>query len=112
MHQYLQRVIKSYAEKQGYRVVIEKPLDQQKSVDLSLEKGGDKTAIEISITTNATQELANIQKCLSAGYSRIIILCSNNQIMDNLKKRVTDSFSPEIQAKIFIPPFSGLFQLI
>jgi len=112
LHQYFQRIIKTYAEKQGYQATIEQPLDEQKSVDLSLVKGIEKTAVEISITTDANQEFNNIQKNLSAGYDRLIVLCADNQTLENLKKRKNQSFSPEIQGKIFLSPITNFYQLI
>lgn len=112
LHQYLQRIIKSFSEKRGYQVAIEQPIGQQQAVDVSLEKDGKKTAIEISITTDATQELANIQKCLAAGYERIIVLCLDNQKRNNLKKRVNQSIKVDLQGKIFLPLLSDLFPLI
>lgn len=112
LHQYMQRIVKSYAEKKGYQVVIEQSLTQQKSVDLHLEKDGQKTAVEISITTDANQELANIQKCLTAGYDRIIVCCIDNQTKQSLEYLINRSLNAEMRGKMFIPPITGLFQLI
>ncbi len=87
-------------------------MDQQKSVDLSLEKEGKKTAIEIATSVNCTRELANIQKSLAAGYDRIIILCIDDKMQDSLKNRVKQQFNAETQGKLFIPHVNSLFPLI
>ena len=91
---------------------MEHLLDQQKSVDLHLEKDGKKTAVEISITTDTVKELANIQKCLDAGYDQIIVLCADNQTLENLKKRANQQYLPAIQAKLNITPITNLLQAI
>ena len=87
-------------------------MDQQKSVDLSLVKGKEKVAVEISITTDSAKELLNIQKNLAAGYDRIILLCASTQTLDNIRKRVKQSISPKEQGIIFITPLTDLFQHI
>jgi hypothetical protein len=75
-HRYLQSLIKKAAEGYGFRAVIEEPTpDGQGKVDVGLKVGKKKVAIEVSVTTSATQELENIKKCLAAGYSQVII-CS------------------------------------
>jgi DNA-binding MarR family transcriptional regulator len=112
VHQYFQRTIKTYAEKKGYQVIIEQPLDRQKSVDLSLVKGKEKIAVEISITTNATKEFDNIQKCLSAGYDRLIILCADNQTLNALEKQVNQRLTAKQRGIINITPLNNIFQLI
>ena len=112
IHQYFQRVLKAYAEKQGYQVIIEKHLNQQKAVDLHLEKGIEKTAIEISVTSDSVKELKNIQKCLAGGYDKVILLCLNKQTMDNTKKRVNNSIDKKYLGNVFITPINQIFQHI
>lgn len=73
-HRYLQTFIKKLAEEYGYVAKLEVPTpDGAGLVDVLLEKERQTIAIEISVTTTATWELHNIQKCLMAGYSRVIV---------------------------------------
>ena len=75
-HRYLQSLIKRIAEEKGFRAKIEQPiLGGAGRVDVELEIEGKKIACEISVTSTPVQELANIKKCLQAGY-KTIILCS------------------------------------
>jgi DNA-binding Lrp family transcriptional regulator len=110
-HQYFQRLIKDFAQKQGYAVEIEKHIGNQKTVDLSLEQGEEKTAIEISITTNAVNEFDNIKKCLAAPYDRIFILCSRQNTVDNLERLVDQNCHLAEKAKINFLHLQHLFRL-
>lgn len=81
-HQYVQHLIKQWAEGMGYLATIEKPIPGG-SIDVLLEKEGvPAIACEISVTTDNEHELANIRKCLEAGYSCVAAICS-------IEKRVT-----------------------
>ncbi len=77
-HRYLQTLIKRMAESRGYKAIIEDSTPDGKGrVDLSLEREGKRIACEISITTDDTWEVHNVQKCLLAGYHEVIV-CSND----------------------------------
>lgn len=111
VHQYFQRLIEDFARKQGYAVEIEKHLGNQQAVDLSLEKGAKKVAVEISITTDAANEFANIQKCFTAQYDRVFVLCSKQTTVDNLKKLVEQNYQAQEKDKINISLLQHLFRL-
>ncbi|MBI5695305.1 MAG: ATP-binding protein [Nitrospirae bacterium] len=75
MHRYWQSVIKSYAETKGYVGMLEEPVAGGKeTVDVGLQKNGQRLAIEISITTRVKHEVGNVKKCLDAGYDHVLSL--------------------------------------
>lgn len=72
-HKYLQELIRRWAEANGWRATIEKPiLDGLGNVDIALEHGEVSVACEIGISSSAEHEILNIQKCLSAGFNYAI----------------------------------------
>lgn len=74
-HKYLQTLIKRLAEDRGYRASVEESiLGGAGSVDVSLKIGEQKVACEICVTTTSEHELANIQKCLAAGYATVVLI--------------------------------------
>ncbi len=74
-HKYLQHLVKGHAEQRGYRATIEESiLDGSGRVDVSLIKGDQSIACEISITTMPEHELLNIKKCLAADYDAIFVI--------------------------------------
>jgi hypothetical protein len=92
-HRYLQAYIKNLAETHGYRAAIEVPTpDGAGQVDVLLERGEERIAIEISVTTSAAWELHNVKKCLAAGYGRVVV-CADNQ---SKRKRIQEKISSEL----------------
>jgi len=100
-HRYLQTLIKKMAEEKGYRAEIEKPTpDDSGRVDVSLEKNGRKIACEISVTSTSEQELSNIEKCLRAGYEKVILCSPEKKTLDKVKKLVLQEIKNSDQEKI------------
>ena len=88
-HKYLQQLVKRWAEGRGYAVTLEKPiLDGLGLVDVALEKQGRLIACEISVTTDAEHEAANIQKCLAAGFAEIVVLSSDKKVLTAVRREL------------------------
>jgi hypothetical protein len=86
--------VKRLAEDRGWRATIEQPvLGGTGSVDVALERDGHRIACEISVSTDAEHELANVQKCLAAGYERLVVIASDKKLVAKLEKAVTDTLS-------------------
>lgn len=105
-HKYLQHLVKRLAEDRGYRAVIEQPiLAGAGSVDVSLEKGEQKIACEISVTTETDHEIDNIQKCLAGGYETVVALSSDPKTVRRLKERASAVLESGTQARVrFLQP--------
>jgi hypothetical protein len=95
-HRYLQKLIKKMAESRGYVAKIEALTpDGSGRVDVSLERAGKKSAVEISVTPGDQWETHNVEKCLAAGYDEVIV-CSNDaknlqKIQAQLESKLTKS---------------------
>jgi hypothetical protein len=92
-HQYLQELVKRWAESKGYRVTVEKPiLDGAGSVDVAIETKEWSLACEISVTTTTEQEVGNVEKCLAAGFNQVVLVSRKKQrlarVRTALKKRL------------------------
>src|SRR3989344_9565917 len=78
LHRYMQEFVQYLGQKRGFEVFLEKNvLDNTGYVDVSLERPGLTVAVEISVTTSPTHEAQNLSKCLSAGYTYVVLLSSN-----------------------------------
>lgn len=109
-HRYLQTLVKQMAEQRGYKAVIEEPTpDGTGRVDVGLERAGKRYACEISVTTNAAQELRNAQKCLRAGYEKVFLCATDKKNLELLKKGIQDELSFEEQSKVFFLVPEDLF---
>jgi hypothetical protein len=112
-HKYLQHLIKQLAEERGFRASIEESiLAGAGRVDVALIRGGQRIAFEISVTTNRDHELGNVEKCLAAGYSDIILVGSNERHVKSLGKFIEENLEEGQQGKVrYIVP-EGLMEYL
>jgi hypothetical protein len=105
-HRKLQNTIKNTAEKKGYQVVIEQPTpDGLGRIDVALEKDGNKIACEVSVTSSSEYELANIEKCLVAGYNTVILCSPNKKNLNKIKSFVLRRLKSSDKEKVlFLQP--------
>jgi hypothetical protein len=79
----------------GFIASIERPILEGKgNVDVALEKEKCSIACQISVTTPVDQETENVKKCLLAGFTYVVVICSDVKKMGQLK----NSIVPEIEA--------------
>lgn len=105
-HRYLQMMIKQIAEANGYRATIEETTpDGLGKVDVSLELGAKRIACEISVTTTDEHEIGNIEKCLRAGYDRVLVCSPQTKTLRKIealaKKRLGNT---DLQKVSFLAP--------
>ncbi len=112
-HRYLQTLIKRMAEEKGFRAVIEQPIsDGQGRVDVSLEQDGKRIACEISITTTDEQELSNIEKCLAAGYEKVVLCSPEKKTLEKIKTLTSQKIKNSDQERVlFMQPDELFFYL-
>lgn len=91
-HRYLQSLVKELAEEQGFRAVIEAPLEGGAGqVDVLLIRDDLTIAVEVSVTTPIEYERQNLRKCLDAGYSRVaLVLAKSRTGSARLKAALTE----------------------
>ena len=86
-HQYWCKHTKNYFERKGYGVLEEVEIEKGKAVDLVAIKSHEKIAVEVE--TGKSDILANVQKCLRANFTQIIIFptstSSRNKVAEILK---------------------------
>jgi hypothetical protein len=100
-HKYLQHLIKQLAEERKFRASIEETiLDGAGRVDVSLIRGERRIACEISVTTNQDHELGNIEKCLAAGYTEIVLVGSNERHIKSLAKFIEENLDESKRDKV------------
>lgn len=107
-HVYMQTLIKRCAEERGWRAIVEKPVaDGAGRVDVSLERGKQKIACEISVTTTVEHELGNVRKCLEAEYNQVLVVAADTKRLDALEQYMCECLGSEERASVsFITPES------
>jgi hypothetical protein len=87
-HQYLQELVKRWAEAKGYRATVEEPISGGGKVDVALRREGHSLACEISVTTTAEHETGNVEKCLAAGFDEVVLLSLHRGTLGKVREAV------------------------
>ena len=69
-------------------------------MDVGLERNGKRIACEISVTTGDVQELHNIEKCLRAGYERVVVCSPEKKSLEAIRKLMAEKLSSTDQNRI------------
>jgi type IV secretion system coupling TraD/TrwB family protein len=99
-HQAIQRRIKEAAEALGFRSTIERPVENQCSVDLFLEREGQAIACEISITTTIDHEVGNVVKCIKAGFPKVAVICIDEERLRKIEAAISGSLGKDAAARV------------
>jgi hypothetical protein len=112
-HKYLQELIKRWADANGWRATIEKPiLDGLGSVDVALERGAHTIACEVSVASTSDYEVANVQKCLAAGFTDVVSIVIDKRTMNNIRNAVDMEISTVDAERIRILTPENLFEFL
>jgi hypothetical protein len=112
-HKYLQELIRRWAEANGWRAgVEERILDGLGSVDVALRKGEHSLGCEIGVTTAPEHEVQNIQKCLAAGFERVLVVSSEKKTLNQIKALAASSLDAGQAGTVNFCTPEELFQLL
>lgn len=89
LHKYLQQLVKRLGEERGFRATVE-ALAGGGQADVLLEREGLCIGCEISVTTNTEHELANLRKCIDAGFGRVLFISPERKTREKVSKAVAD----------------------
>ena len=104
-HQYLQELVKRWAEAKGYRAMVEEPLPSGGKVDVALRREGHTLACEISVTTGAEHEIGNVEKCLAAGFDEVVLLSLSRGTLGKVREAVEVKVPEKDRARLhFMSP--------
>jgi hypothetical protein len=108
-HKYLQHLIKRLAEERGFRATVEESiLNGEGQVDVALQRAKRRIACEISVTTTRDHELQNIEKCIAAGYTEIVLVSSTERHVKALAKFIDGNLAEGHGATIHYVSPEGL----
>lgn len=109
-HKYLQELLKRWADARGWGASIEETvLDGLGIVDVVLQKGERRIACEIAVTTPVDHEIANLQKCLAAGFESVIVLSPEAKTVKAIERRARREIPEQsLQDVHFLTPEDAL----
>jgi hypothetical protein len=81
-------------------------------VDVHLEKGDYRVAVEIAIASRPSREIAHIKNCLAAGYDRVFDVFADGKMRQKTQEALAGGFSEAEQAKVQLIHLSKLSDLV
>jgi hypothetical protein len=112
-HQYLQQLVKRWADARGYHAAIEdRVLDGLGAVDVALRRDGVSIACEISVTTSPDHELENVQKCLSAGFDYVALVSTERTTLKKIEEVVSAELNDAQRERVLFVTPEDLFAFL
>lgn len=111
VHKHFVEVIARWAAQKGYQITKEQKLEEG-WVDLVLSREGQVTAIELSVTSTTEREINNLNKCLEAGYSRVVMLFLDRGVQQRYVNQIDQRFSGEERNKVVVGNINDFHELI
>lgn len=112
-HKYLQGLIRKWGEGNGWGVTVEESvLDDLGRVDVALRQDGLSVACEIVVSSPADHEAQNIQKCLAAGFSFVVVVSSEKRRLGHIRTLAKERLSSEQFARVHLVSPQDVFDLL
>ena len=97
-HQYWRGKAAQHYLKEGYKVEEEVSVGEGKKLDVVVEKQGKKIAIQIE--TGKSDIAQNVESCLAAGYSKIILIPTNQKAKVKVKETASEFYPTPVFVKL------------
>jgi hypothetical protein len=107
IHRAIQHAVSEGALARGFTTKVEYPLQSGAIVDVHLENGRQRIAVEIAVISKPSRELAHMRQCLNAGYDKVFTVFADPQLLEKTNESLAE-FSTEERAKIQLIPVSKL----
>ena len=112
IHRHIQHLIEEGAAANGFTAKCEHDLGNGGIVDVHLEKGDYRVAVEIAIASRPSREIAHIKNAIVAGYDRVFDVFVDQRLLDRTQEALLGGFSAENREKIQLLHLSKLNELI
>lgn len=111
LHRHIQQVVKEGATAKGYTAKVEQVIGNGAIVDVHLEKGKERIAVEIAIASRLELEFGHIRHCLTAGYDRVFGIFADETLLSRTAQLLGEACSRDEQAKVRLLPLGRLSQV-
>lgn len=112
-HKYLQSLICRWADAHDWRATVEeRVLDGLGSVDVALRMAEHAIACEIGVTTSPEHEVQNIQKCLAAGFQRVLVVSPEKRTLNRIRAEAAQTLDDDQAAHVSYCSPEELFELL
>jgi hypothetical protein len=112
LHRHVQQVVAKGASAKGYIAKIEHPISTEAIVDVHLERGERRIAVEIAIASLPEREINHIRNCLAYSYDQVYTIFADEHLLGRTATAAQRAFSGEELGKIRLSPLRHLAQVI
>jgi hypothetical protein len=111
VHRHIQQIIKDGATNKGYSAQVEKELPTGAIVDVHLEKGTERIAVEVAVASIPEREVSHMKHCISDGYDHVYVIFLDESLLQKTATAIQGTLSQEEAGKVRLLPFSQLAQV-
>jgi hypothetical protein len=108
IHRYIQQLVVQGAEAKGYTTSVEKDIGNGGIVDVHVERGEYRIAVEIAVYSTVERELAHIRHALSAGYDTVYGVFLDEHLLARTQEALATALTEEEAEKVRLVPVSKL----
>jgi hypothetical protein len=112
IHRHIQQLIEMGAAANGFIAKCEYDLGNGGIVDVHLEKGDYRVAVEIAVASRPSREIAHIKNALAVGYDRVFDVFVEEKMQQKTQEALEGGFSEAERAKVQLLHLSQLSELI
>jgi hypothetical protein len=112
IHRHIQQLIEMGAAANGFTAQCEYDLGNGGIVDVHLEKGEYRVAVEIAVASRPSREIAHIKHALAVEYDRVFDVFVEEKMQQKTQEALESGFSEAERAKVQLLHLSQLSELI
>jgi len=112
VHRHIQHLIEEEATAKGYSAKCEYNIGNGGILDVHLDNGLIKIAVEIAVYSTPQREIAHIKDALEAGYDKVYNVFADQRTLERTQEAVQAEFSEKERAKIRLLHLSKLSNLV
>jgi hypothetical protein len=112
LHRHVEQVVAKGATAKGYSVQVEQQLPTGAIVDVHLEKGQERIAVEIAIASLPEREISHMRNCLAVGYHQVYTLFADEHFLERTAMAVQNAFTGEELGKLRLLPLRHLAEIL
>jgi hypothetical protein len=112
IHRHIQQLIEMGAAANGFTALCEYDLGNGGIVDVHLEKGECRVAVEIAVASRPSREIAHIKHCLAAGYEKVFDVFADERMLQKTQEALSAEVTAKERAKVQLLHLSKLSDLV
>jgi hypothetical protein len=112
IHRHIQHLIETGATANGFTAQCEYDLGNGGIVDVHLEKGEYRVAVEIAIASRPSREIAHMKNALAGGYTKVFVMFADRRTLLRMQEAVAREFTAAEREKIQLLHVSQLSEVV